>query len=109
MERRIGDQLVVAFPLEPGGAQHFAGRRHIGRDDLDSCGKAVPGGVFGGKRAQSSTDLHGGDVDAGDTRHQTEPGDANAGAESSTRSPDLAGTAAARKTASLPARWPARG
>jgi hypothetical protein len=45
------------------------------------CGEAVSGGVVGGKRAQPGIDLDGGDLDAGDTRQQTKPGDANTGAD----------------------------
>ena len=81
VEGRIGDDLIVAFALEARGAERLAGRGHVGVDDLESLGKAVPRGVLRSERAQPSVDLDRGHLDARDARQQAKPCDAHAGAD----------------------------
>ena len=81
MEGRIGDEVMIGFRLEARGAQHLAGRRHIGRDHFELLRKTVPPGIPGGKRSERGIDLDRGYQDARNARQQTKPGDADARAD----------------------------
>jgi hypothetical protein len=81
IERGVGDQVTVAFPLEASGAEHLAGRGHIGCDDFELRRDAVPLGIARGKRRQSRVDFDRCYSNARNARQQTESGDAHAGAD----------------------------